>query len=114
MGMFDSVMVPLKCPNCGDEGEKELQTKDLACEMDVYHVGDYVGTDQYRWLDCAAGCRSKTCLAWEQTKWKGLSNGFGYGWDVMVKVNESGHITGEVRPTGLERSAGHQESIESK
>jgi hypothetical protein len=97
MGMFDTISLPLKCPNCGDEGEKELQTKDLMCLLSEYRKGDYVGTKRFRWLDCLAGCTSKTCLAWEQKKYKGMSNGFGYCWDVEAEVDEHGRITGVVK-----------------
>lgn len=103
MGMFDSIYLPLKCPNCGDEGEKELQTKDLRCFMDGYRVGDSIGTTQFRWLYCYAGCCSKACLAWEEaenvkrkSEGKGTSHGFGYSWDCFAEVDELGRITGKV------------------
>jgi hypothetical protein len=96
MGLFDSIYLPLKCPNCGDEGDKELQTKDLWCDLDVYRVGDSIGTIQYRWLDCHAGCRSEACRAWEKEKWQGRSVGFGFGWEVWAEIDDVGRITGRV------------------
>lgn len=96
MGMFDRVYLPVKCPNCGDEYDKELQTKDLACNLDAYRKGDSIGTVQFRWLDCHAGCVSTACREWEQIKYQGRSNGFGYGWGVWVEVDDAGRITGRV------------------
>jgi len=37
MGMFDSVIVYMFCPECQRWGDFEFQTKDLGCLMDTYH-----------------------------------------------------------------------------
>lgn len=36
MGMFDSTSVYMNCPICHQWGHFDLQTKDLACGMDIY------------------------------------------------------------------------------
>jgi len=41
MGMFDSIMIDIKCPSCGNEGEKEAQTKELECNLEVWKKGDF-------------------------------------------------------------------------
>ncbi len=93
MGMFDSVYLPVKCPNCGDEGEKEFQTKDLRCYMDTYRVGDSIGTTQFRWLGGYIGCRSDACHKWQKER-DGYRSGFGYGWDGWLEIGDDGCITG--------------------
>ena len=42
MGMFDSVIHPLKCKICGSIKPREIQTKDLDCTLAVYRIGDFV------------------------------------------------------------------------
>jgi len=93
MGMFDSIYLPLKCPVCGDEGEKECQTKDLRCYLDTYHIGDSIGTKQFRWLDVIACCITETCKTKHDEK-VGYRSGFGSSWDGWVEVDEKGLITG--------------------
>lgn len=93
MGMFDSVYAPLKCPNCGDDGEKELQTKDLDCYMHSYRIGDSIGTTQFRWLYCLACCQSDTCKK-ERDKALGYRSGLGGLWDVFAEISDDGRITG--------------------
>lgn len=96
MGMFDSIYLDVKCPRCGADGLKEFQTKDMECELNTYHAGDKVADDKYRYLDCRAMCVSPECLKWEQDTYKGMSNGFGFGWDARVKVAEGGIIVGSI------------------
>jgi len=96
MGMFDSLYIQLKCPNCGDEGEKECQTKDLECGLNNYHVGESIGTRQFRWLDVSIRCHSETCQKWQEAR-DGYRSGFGYGWDGWAEIDEQGRITGRVQ-----------------
>lgn len=42
MGLFDSVYLSVPCPACGETRERELQTKDLDCQLRVFRVGDMV------------------------------------------------------------------------
>ena len=56
MGMFDSIIIDIKCPYCGDESEKKAQTKDLDCNLEIWRNGDFV-TDKYNSLDCITGCK---------------------------------------------------------
>ncbi len=55
MGMFDSVIINIKCPACGDQSEKDAQTKELDCVLEEWRQGDFV-TDKYNELDCLADC----------------------------------------------------------
>jgi len=55
MGMFDSAYIICRCPNCGKEEERECQTKDTDCMLDVFRPGDFV-SKQLRYLDCCATC----------------------------------------------------------
>jgi wobble nucleotide-excising tRNase len=60
MGMFDSIMLNVKCPYCGEEEVRECQTKDLDCYLDVYTLGDKVKTLD-KWLECITDCESEAC-----------------------------------------------------
>lgn len=42
MGMFDSFLVPLKCPTCKKTDVREIQTKAFANVLAFYHIGDIV------------------------------------------------------------------------
>ena len=59
MGMFDSIYLTVKCPKCGDESERECQTKDLDCSLAVYRKGDSISTDYYD-LRCITNCECRT------------------------------------------------------
>lgn len=80
MGMFDSIMMQVKCPYCGEEIERECQTKDLECILDVFRVGDTVGTDVYNKLTCICDCNSETC--WNPS----ANHGYGMGRFFWIKV----------------------------
>lgn len=95
MGMFDRLYVPLKCPTCGDEGDKELQTKDLRCYLDEYRVGASIGTTQFRWLDCTACCDTAACRK-KRDEELGYRSGFGSSWDCFAEIDDDGCITGRV------------------
>jgi hypothetical protein len=62
MGMFDSIYLNVKCPYCEEESEIEAQTKDLECNLEVWKVGDFIGTKKYKSLFCITECRSNKCL----------------------------------------------------
>jgi len=55
MGMYDSIIIDIKCPSCGNESEKEAQTKELGCNLEVWRKGDFV-TDKYNRIDCLTDC----------------------------------------------------------
>ncbi|KKN39815.1 hypothetical protein LCGC14_0739270 [marine sediment metagenome] len=59
MGMYDSFLIDIKCPFCDEVSKMECQTKELSCELIVWQKGDYIGTDQYNYLDCATSCEGK-------------------------------------------------------
>ena len=56
MGMFDSVFIKMKCPHCGEEAEREAQTKDTDCVLNVWRKGSRISTDKYTYLDCIVSC----------------------------------------------------------
>lgn len=93
MGMFDSVYINVKCPFCGEESEKECQTKDTDCSLDVWRKGEYIGTKKYNDLDCLAGCESETCKAWVVKEF-GYWGGFGRPIYLRVFLKD-GVVTGE-------------------
>lgn len=53
--MFDSILMPVKCPKCGKEKERECQTKDLDCLLERFKIGDVVKTD-FHALRCIVQC----------------------------------------------------------
>ena len=104
MSLFDRIYMPVVCPRCGDAGEKEVQTKALACEMKRYHVGDDVGDDITitidiggdKWIEGNVCCMSLSCRTWEQEKYKEFSVGRGYCWNVRLYIDNGGRITNKV------------------
>ena len=93
MGMFDSIHIDIKCPYCGNTSLIECQTKATECILEVWHKGDNIGTDQFKYLDCAADCLSEECVKWQDKK-IGYHSGFGRIFDVRVMLSD-GVVTGE-------------------
>jgi hypothetical protein len=42
MGMFDTIIGELECPECREVLEREIQTKRGRCLMETYHIGDTI------------------------------------------------------------------------
>ena len=40
MGMFDTIIGELECPECKGVREREIQTHRGPCEMGTYYIGD--------------------------------------------------------------------------
>lgn len=92
MGLFDSIMIDIKCPYCGQTSEMECQTKELKCELNRFHKGDDVDSHKFKFLECIADCRSDECMA-ESERRSGYRSGFGMTLDVKVKL-DNGVVTG--------------------
>lgn len=63
MGFYCSVTLPVRCPFCGTEEERECQTKEL---QDIFlfehwRVGDNILAEIPRELRCIAGCGQPSC-----------------------------------------------------
>lgn len=95
MGMFDSIMMKVKCPYCGGEGERELQTKDLDCLLRVFRKGDFIDPNSMwydrNYLNTISECISKGCLDQKS------NGGYGRGKFFYAKVflDDKNIITGE-------------------
>lgn len=52
MGLFDSVWMTMVCPQCGKKDFVDVQTKDFACEMRGYEIGDVIEDAplEYHWV----------------------------------------------------------------
>jgi hypothetical protein len=61
MGMYDSAIITLKCPECGNESDFECQTKQLHRELEVWRPGDFVAYD-VEVLDCISTCNKCDCF----------------------------------------------------
>jgi hypothetical protein len=92
MGMFDSVIMDMKCPYCGEVSEIEVQTKQLECNMEVWRVGDYV-TDDLNFLTCYGDCTQPECKEYSIKK-RGYWSGWGRMFDVKIML-DGGRISGE-------------------
>jgi hypothetical protein len=61
MGMFDSIMLMVKCPFCGQLSKMECQTKELECTLARFKKGDNTGhpeiAELYCCCECEAGCK---------------------------------------------------------
>ncbi len=99
MGMFDSAMLKSKCPNCGKFEEREFQTKDLDCNLDVYKQGDCLERFNIRYIDAIASCHNEECkfigniadILLQETP-----SGFDFLWNCKVKLDDVFCITSEV------------------
>jgi len=104
MGMFDSFILTVKCPHCGEVSEIEFQTKQFRCALDVWRVGDSFDVPgliirEGVIVGVYGGCRSKACDAWE-TKRVGYTSGFGRRlycdvWIKEGKVKDAIDVRGE-------------------
>lgn len=90
--MFDSVIIEIKCPYCGEVSETEAQTRQLDCDLEVWKVGDFV-TDKLNYLICIADCIQPKCKEYV-TKKNGYWGGFGRKFNVKI-VLKDGKVTGE-------------------
>jgi|GEM_PF-3108815 len=68
MGMFDSIIGELECPQCKGVREREIQTKRGPCLMETYYLGDtiepfYFGDywfeEEWQCQDCYQRAREK-------------------------------------------------------
>lgn len=91
MGMFDSLYLVVKCPFCGEEEERECQTKDMDCQFDVWRVGDFVTRD-YSELHTIANCKSEKCSYYPYPHMPKVNHGSYF--HPIVKL-EDGFLTGE-------------------
>jgi len=61
MGMFDSFMLKVKCPYCGEVSEMEFQTKEGRCCMNTYKKGMIFDRGQFRKIYAYGTCDSLIC-----------------------------------------------------
>lgn len=59
--MFDSIYLKVKCPVCGEEKERECQTKDLDCDLYRWAKYDNTGHPEFQSVECIVGCDSHQC-----------------------------------------------------
>ncbi len=94
MGFYCTVTLPVRCPFCGTQAERECQTKDLQdiFLMEEWRVGDNILAEIPHELRCIAGCGQPSCGTME------TFNGKSYvqerHFTVVVKLDK-GCITGE-------------------
>jgi len=99
MGMFDSIILNSKCPNCGKIEEREFQTKDLDRSLGTYKLGDSLKDFNIRYIEAIASCHSEECqfignisdILWQETP-----SGFDFLWDCKIKLDDMHRITDEI------------------
>lgn len=57
MGCYDTVLMPVKCPRCGEEHEMHCQTKEIGRNLLFFHLGESV-TNDFDQLFCYASCKN--------------------------------------------------------
>jgi hypothetical protein len=94
MGIYCSVIIPIKCPKCGALEERECQTKDLNSFflMDVWRAGDSILADIPHELQCIASCDKPTCGTLKTINGKSYVQAWHF--NVVVRL-DNGVITGE-------------------
>src|ERR1700753_1956034 len=95
MGMFDSVIIKVKCPFCGQTSEMECQTKQLDCKLYQWKLGENTGHPEEMELDCYATCSSAICIARNKAK-SGKEWGNEQSFDIIVET-PFGLVTGKYR-----------------
>ena len=55
MGMYDTVILDIKCPHCGVVSENDPQTKELDCSMETWRKGDFV-SDKFNYFEAFCDC----------------------------------------------------------
>ena len=68
MGMFDTIIAELECPDCKQINEREIQTKRGECVMETYYVGDTIEPFYFGdyWFDEEWYCRDCCRMAREK------------------------------------------------
>lgn len=61
MGMFDSFYLKTKCPRCGIEKVREIQTKRFDCLLDKWKQGDEFYTRKIDFADAVIKCLEVWC-----------------------------------------------------
>ena len=56
MGMYDEILINIKCPKCGKKREWRVQTKGFDCTLGEYYVGDKVNNDDFPTTICIGNC----------------------------------------------------------
>lgn len=93
MGLFDSAVLPVACPRCGEVRERELQTKDTddPC-LRVFKRGEEVpDATHLKWLRCIGECTP--CPNGDAPPFPTHTIFY-----VAVLLDDAGCITGETRP----------------
>lgn len=103
MGMFDTILIRGKCPNCGEVKERGYQTKDLECMLDTYTEGDSVknviDNKDNRFIEAIASCHNEDCSFLGNISdilWQGTPSGFDFLWDCKIKLDDDYRITNEI------------------
>lgn len=99
MGMFDSIMLNSKCPNCGKIEEREFQTKDLDCNLYIYKLGDCLEGFNRRYIEAITSCHSEECKFIGNISdilLQGTPSGFDFLWECKIKLDDTCRITNEI------------------
>jgi len=67
MGMFDTIMAELECPDCKQIEEREIQTKRGPSLMETYYVGDTISRS---FLAISGSRRNGTKVFQEDLDWR--------------------------------------------
>lgn len=98
MGMFDSIYLKVKCPNCGEEKQRECQTKDLDSDLLHLEKGDSTNYPDYPSVECIVGCDSLQCGKEVISSTTGLPMGYRQEKYFYIEVlTPLGLITGEYK-----------------
>ena len=86
MGLFDTLLLEIKCPECKTIEIREVQTKDFECCLNDFKVGDVIdSTISDKKIDGATECR--VCDIWI---------------DVICNMKDS-KLTNEYKITSVEK-----------
>lgn len=99
MGMYDSLMIDVKCPKCGETSCMEFQTKETDGLMKMFKIGDDITKDLWSSdtskVDGLVDCMSDKCVK-DTNERLGYVSGSGYIFPIAVLLN-NGVITTEYK-----------------
>ena len=99
MGMFDTIYMDGKCPNCGTVEERDFQTKDLENCLTSYKIGDDLSKFNIECVEAIATCHNEECAFLgniEDILNQGTPSGFDFMWSCKIKLDNNKCITNEI------------------
>jgi hypothetical protein len=116
MGMYDTIVIEnYVCPYCGDNSNKDFQTKDGSCSMDEFRIGELFDYEcKLKYVSAIGSCNSFICqleAAKEHVWCYGYYGGFSRSFDINIILDDEGKITNDIQLVELNNHSGTMKGI---